>query len=82
MNILLIDVSNIWDLKEAEMRDVKRIDKILKLLEIAWKNNQDMRLGQLIENIAGYGVRIWHIEDDDVRMKYDWVRLIKAWNKR
>lgn len=32
------------------MRDPKRIAYILKSLELAWQNNYDLRLGQLIEN--------------------------------
>jgi uncharacterized protein YihD (DUF1040 family) len=34
------------------MRDVKRIDVMIELLRIAWHNNPDMRLGQLVSNIV------------------------------
>jgi len=32
------------------MRDPKRINKILKELEILWKKYPDQRLGQILEN--------------------------------
>ena len=34
------------------MRDPQRIKRILALLEKAWQEVPDLRLGQLIENIA------------------------------
>ncbi len=34
------------------MRDVKRIDVMIELLRIAWHDNPDQRLGQLISNIV------------------------------
>jgi uncharacterized protein YihD (DUF1040 family) len=50
------------------MRDPKRIDKIINKLRAVWKTNPDLRLGQLIHNIAhdavGNGVDIFFVEDD------------------
>jgi len=48
------------------MRDIKRIDKILKLLGELWKNHPDYRFGQLLIN---YGIvedtyPVWSNEDD------------------
>lgn len=34
------------------MRDPKRIDMILKELEFYWKKNPDLRLGQIVANMA------------------------------
>lgn len=34
------------------MRDFNRIDKVLKELEIYWKQNPDLRLTQLVLNFA------------------------------
>jgi uncharacterized protein YihD (DUF1040 family) len=48
------------------MRDPQRIPKILDLLEKAWKEVPDWRLGQLIENIArdmGWN-DAYYMEDD------------------
>jgi len=47
------------------MRDEKRIDRILKIIEKVWKRNPDMRLTQLLINM---GIMedgpIWNLEDD------------------
>jgi len=47
------------------MRDVERIERIIKKVEALWKVFPDMRLGQLIENFA-IQTRgdIWFQEDD------------------
>ena len=50
------------------MRNQQRIQKILDLLEKAWKKVPDWRLGQLIENIArdmGWD-DAYYMEDDDL----------------
>lgn len=51
------------------MRDIKRIKRILKLIEKIWLDAPDQRLGQLLENYAGFksGVN-WNAEDDDTEM--------------
>lgn len=45
------------------MRDPARIPKILAALEAAWLEAPDMRLGQLLINVAGR-TDLWHVEDD------------------
>lgn len=49
------------------MRDPKRIDRILKLIENSWKRYPDLRLGQLLINlgIVKDDVATWRIEDKD-----------------
>ena len=55
------------------MRDLKRIPKILKLLEQLWNKSTDQRLGQLLENYVFYqgergdgtSVRLFYQEDDE-----------------
>jgi uncharacterized protein YihD (DUF1040 family) len=47
------------------MRDPKRIKPLLKLIEQIWKDNPDLRLCQLIGNVAPYDN--YHVEDDDLR---------------
>lgn len=53
------------------MRDPARIDRIMKLLTLAWKapGTEDQRLGQLLNNVhrvaAGDGgAPIWNTDDD------------------
>jgi uncharacterized protein YihD (DUF1040 family) len=52
------------------MRDPARIPAVLARIESLWKENPDMRLGQLIANLARNGLgetdigRVWNIEDD------------------
>lgn len=49
------------------MRDPKRIDGILKVVGKYWKENPDLRLGQLILNVAyGTGCEPYYIEDKDI----------------
>ena len=45
------------------MRDSKKIDTVLQVLEYYWKQNPDMRLGQLIGNIAR-DPELYYMEDD------------------
>lgn len=53
------------------MRDPNRIPKMLEELEVAWLEHPDMRLGQLILNLARGSVDIapmnhlWNLEDDE-----------------
>ena len=50
------------------MMDPNRIPRVLELLEKAWKEVPDWRLGQLIENIArdmGWD-DAYYMEDDDL----------------
>lgn len=48
------------------MRDIKRIDRILKLIETEWKNVSDERFGQFLINmgICEDSLRLWNVEDD------------------
>jgi len=52
------------------MRDIKRIKRICKLIEKAWLNYPDQRLGQLLSNhVFGHKVDIF-FQEDDVTEKY------------
>jgi len=55
------------------MRNPKRIKPLLKLIEQIWKEYPDLRLCQLIGNVAPYDN--YHIEDDDLE-----IRLRKVYN--
>ncbi len=47
------------------MRDPKRIKRILKLIEKIWTKYPDLRLGQLLQNFAGFTRKDnWNVEDD------------------
>lgn len=51
------------------MRDPERIDEILELLEMYWKKNPDLRLGQIVVNISqseGYGSEPYYLEDKTI----------------
>ena len=72
------------------MRDPKRIDTMLQVLEHYWKQNPDMRLGQFIGNIAR-DPELYYMEDDKLMCRiigaYEQLRgdreetraMIKAW---
>lgn len=50
------------------MRDIERIDKLLELLKKYWKQDEnyaDLRLGQILSNIAG-NRDVFYLEDDEV----------------
>lgn len=48
------------------MRDPKRIQRILGLLEHVWNRDQDQRLCQLICNITEHHRDLFYVEDDEV----------------
>ncbi len=50
------------------MRDVKRIKRILKLIEELWTKAPDMRLGQLLQNYASFSGKDFNVEDDDTEL--------------
>lgn len=50
------------------MRDINRIDRILKELAEIWKEQPDTRLGQLLLNAAQDPV-LYYIEDDELIQK-------------
>ena len=45
------------------MRDPKRIRPIIEKLALAWEQNPDMRLGQLINSLSDH-IDVFYIEDD------------------
>jgi hypothetical protein len=48
-------------------RNPERIDEILNLLSTYWSKNPDLRLGQILENIAGRsGSHTFYMEDSIV----------------
>ena len=48
------------------MRDIERIDKVLKVLGDNWKKLPDLRLGQLICNMQrAAGDDLFYVEDDE-----------------
>jgi hypothetical protein len=54
-------------------RDPDRIDRILGLLETAWRQQTDMRLGQLMANLLGMRGSLFGVEDRDVEA------ALRAW---
>lgn len=57
-----------WD----QPRDPARIEPTLKLIEILWKRYPDMRLGQLLINVAGNPSnfdRLWNMEESEWQTK-------------
>ena len=57
------------------MRDPQRIDEILKRIGDIWKENPDLRLGQLIYNVMKNPNNLYYIEDsvltDIIEMYYN-----------
>ena len=52
------------------MRDINRIEPTLKQIEEIWKQYPDLRLGQLLENIAlEYNSSLYYTEDEDLLRK-------------
>ena len=58
------------------MRDVARIDDILKRLKKIWKKYPDLRLGQLLNNCMSYGT-LYYIEDEPLIETLEAVYKIK-----
>ena len=54
--------------EDIEMRNPKRIKKILNKIEEIWNQNPDMRFGQLLINIgiSKDSQEDWNAEDDDL----------------
>ena len=48
------------------MRDIRRIKKILCLLELVWNQEPDLRFGQMLINhgIVPNGDQVWNYEDE------------------
>ena len=60
------------------MRDINRIDKVLKVLGDNWKKLPDWRLGQLICNMQkAAGDDLFYVEDDEFAdMVEEYVNII------
>ena len=52
------------------MRDLARIERIMNVLSRIWRQNPDLRIGQILVSVAQvYGFTspdIFHVEDDDI----------------
>lgn len=51
------------------MRDPQRIPRLLKDLEGVWRENPDLRLGQMVSNASGFKKKDcdpYYMEDDDL----------------
>ena len=59
------------------MRDVNRIDPFLEKLGEVWKENPDLRFGQLVMNIeTGSPSVIWNKEEDE------WLEALEKYKNR
>jgi hypothetical protein len=50
--------------RNPTMGDSNRIRRILAKVEALWLQNPDLRLGQLVSNVAGGDDRVFYIEDE------------------
>lgn len=63
------------------MRDPERIDDILRRLKLVWKENPDLRLGQLLLSVIKMD-RLFYVEDEKLILLLedyfmgDWVPMI------
>lgn len=48
------------------MRDINRIEPMLEVIKNIWKQNPDLRLGQLFANLPMDINRLYFIEDEDL----------------
>lgn len=49
------------------MRDPKRIEKHLEVLGKVWRQNPDLRLGQLLLSVTGdVAPTLFHVEDEEL----------------
>ena len=62
------------------MRDIKRIDRITKMLAELWKKNPDWRFGQMLINlnIVPDNLFVWNNEDKNLE---EYFKILKA-NKK
>jgi len=66
-------------------RDPNRIPKILTLIQTAWEEFPDQRLGQLIVNVVGNASKtdLFYIEDDVLKDDLEeWIGTSKNWRPR
>ncbi len=45
-------------------KDPKRVDPLMKRLTAVWRQNPELRLGQLIGNALNSNVDLYYVEDD------------------
>lgn len=68
------------------MRDIKRIDRILKLLRELWMKNPDQRFGQFLitYGIAADDIMVWAREDDELEQIFGEIVFNnhKKWNAK
>lgn len=62
------------------MRDPNRIDDILERLKDIWKTYPDLRLGQLILNVANDPL-LYYLEDDELLNKMEEIYLKKFYEQ-
>ncbi|MBQ7969072.1 MAG: hypothetical protein IJ292_04550 [Clostridia bacterium] len=56
------------------MRDINRIDPLLKKLAEAWEKHPDLRFGQFLSRfLSSYGGDVWNLEEDE------WMVAIQAY---
>jgi uncharacterized protein YihD (DUF1040 family) len=48
------------------MRDPNRIDKVLNTIRFFWKKNPDLRLTQMVLNLAGDNEDVFYMEEDEL----------------
>ena len=64
------------------MRDPKRIDKMLKTIGGVWKLYPDLRLMQLLLNLADSDDTAYYIEDSDlIKRLFNWREKVSENNK-
>lgn len=61
------------------MRDIKRIDRILKLIKVIWQKNPDLRLSQLLLNSINEKDFNYYLEDDELEkaLRYTYEKSIQ-----
>ncbi len=62
------------------MRDPKRIPQILAKLQKLWEKHPDLRLGQLVENLAPKGQADAYFVEDDILVQRINAILERGWS--
>ena len=60
-------------------RDPERIDKILGLIKLIWKNNPYLRLGQLLGNCFEATEDLYYTEDDELEKGLIEAYYVREW---
>jgi uncharacterized protein YihD (DUF1040 family) len=64
-------------------RDPARIPEVLALIQTAWDELPDMRLGQLLINAVGEEANLFYLEDDVlIDALQEWIETSKTWTSR